>query len=72
MDQTAKPTATRIDPNTPAWMIDAAESVLAGCRNLLASAMFKHCEDENDLPLWQLRCQQLDEVLGRTRDLGLI
>lgn len=72
MDETVKSAASHLDPDTPAWMLDAAESVLAGRRNLLASAMFKHGENEENLPLWQLRCQQLDAVLKRAGELGLI
>jgi hypothetical protein len=67
-----EPETGRPDPATPAWMLDAARSVLVGRRNLLASAMFQHGEDENDPALWNLRCQQLDEVLAQARGLGLV
>ena len=59
------------DTTTPAWMLDVAESVLAGRRNLLCSAMALRGENEDNYPLFRLRARQLDELLAGGRVLAV-
>lgn len=55
---------SRIDPSTPAWMLDVADNVMGDLYSRLAEGMLSRDEDMTDDALWILRRNQLDDLIA--------
>lgn len=56
---------TRVDPSTPAWVLDAAQDAIRATDRVLNEAMTGQGEDVVDYSLWCHRRSQMRSLIQR-------